>query len=57
MKHFVSLHQNKKYKGGDWLLGMTSLEVFNSSFILTNEINKFPFYDINDKYANNISRR
>ena len=34
---------------GDWLIGLTDLEVYNSIFIVTEENNKLNFYKIPDE--------
>ena len=40
---------------GDWMIGLTDLEVFNSIFNITGEKNKFEFYKFPDKKAGGIS--
>ena len=40
---------------GDWMIGLSSLEVYNSIFNIPEEKNKFEFYIFADKKAGGIS--
>ena len=40
---------------GDWMLGLTDLEVYNSIFIITEENNKFELYKFPDEKSGGIS--
>ena len=39
----------------DWMLGLTSLEVYNSLFNITGEINKFKLYKFPDEKSVGVS--
>ena len=39
---------------GDWMLGLTSLEVYNSIFNITEEINKFELYKFPDEKSGGV---
>ena len=46
--HFIPSIQNK----GDWMIGLTELEVYNSIFSITEENNKFELYrDSSNKFG------
>ena len=49
--HFKPLIQIK----GDWMIGLTDLEVYNSIFNITEENNKFDLYKFPDEKAGGIS--
>ena len=49
--HFSSPIQIK----GDWMIGLTSLEVYNSIFNITEENNKFELYKFPDEKAGGVS--
>ena len=49
--HFSPLIQIQ----GDWMIGLTDLEVYNSLFNITEENNKFEFYKLPDEKAGGIS--
>ena len=49
--HFTSPIQIK----GDWMLGLTSLEVYKSIFDVTEEINKFELYIFPDERSGGVS--
>ena len=49
--HFKPPIQNK----GDWMIGLTDLEVYNSIFVITEENNKFDLYKFPDEKAGGIS--
>ena len=40
---------------GDWMIGITDLEVYNSIFNITKENNKFKLYKFPDEKAGNIT--
>ena len=40
---------------GDWMIGLTDLEVYNSIFIITEEINKFELYKFPEDKIGGIS--
>ena len=40
---------------GDWLIGLTDLEVYNSTFNMTEENNKFELYNCPDEKSGGIS--
>ena len=40
---------------GDWMIGLTNLEVYNSIFNITEENNKFDLYKVPDEKAGGIS--
>ena len=40
---------------GDWMIGLTDLEVYNSSFNITEENNKFELYKFPDEKAGGVS--
>ena len=53
MKHFTSIHQFKSK--GDWMIGLTDLEVYNSIFNITEENNKFELYKFPDEKPGGVS--
>ena len=40
---------------GDWMIGLTNLEVYNSIFNITEENNKFELYEIPDEKAGGVT--
>ena len=40
---------------GDWMIGLTDLEVYNSIFNITEENNKFPLYKFPDEKAGGVT--
>ena len=40
---------------GHWMIGLTNLEVYNSTFNITEEINKFKLYNFPDEKAGGIT--
>ena len=40
---------------GDWMLGLTDLEVYNSTFIITRHNNKFELYKFPDEKSGGIT--
>ena len=40
---------------GNWMIGLTDLEVYNSIFNITEENNKFQFYKLHDENGGRIS--
>ena len=40
---------------GDWMIGLTDLQVYNSIFNMTEENNKFEIYKFPDEKAGGIS--
>ena len=42
---------------GDWMIGLTDLELYNSLFNITEENNKFQLYEFPDEKAGGISKK
>ena len=40
---------------GDWMIGLTNLEVYNSSFNITEEKNKFELYKFPDEKSGGVT--